>query len=164
MTGTMDEILDDLEDTQKGRYLIFTVGEEDYGIAIGQVTEIIGIQEITAVPELPNYMIGIINLRGKIIPVMDMRRRFKLEPREYTNRTCIIVVNIREIAIGLIVDQVLEVLRIDDADLAPPPEVKSGFHNRYVQAIGKAGDGVKLLLNCDQLLADNELTPLEQAT
>ena len=143
-----------VEDTQRGKYLTFSVGREEYGIEIRYVTEIIGIQEITEVPELPGYLKGIINLRGKIIPVMDVRMRFRMEGREYNDRTCIVVVDVGEVAVGLIVDRVLEVLSIEEADIVAPPDGKSGFHNRYVNNIGKTGKSVKLLLDCEKLILD----------
>ncbi|MDR3565912.1 MAG: chemotaxis protein CheW [Negativicutes bacterium] len=148
------------EDTQKGRFLTFSVGKEDYGIEIQFVTEIIGIQDITEVPELPDYVKGIINLRGKIIPVMDVRIRFKKEAIAYNDRTCIIVIDIRDISIGLIVDKVCEVLTIADENVVPPPDIKTGFHNRYVKGIGKVGSQVELLLDCDKLLNDDEIDVL----
>jgi len=161
------EIIDDTmelaEDTQKGKFLTFSVGKEDYGIEIKHVTEIIGIQEITEIPELPGYVKGIINLRGKIIPVMDVRLRFKKEPREYNDRTCIIVIDIRDISIGLIVDNVSEVLSIVDENVVPPPDIRTGFHNRYVRGIGKVGSEVKLLLDCDKLLNDEEIDALSES-
>lgn len=141
------------EDTQKGRYLTFTLGKEDYGIEIAFVTEIIGIQPITEIPELPDYLKGIINLRGKIIPVMDVRLRFRKEPLEYTDRTCIIVIDINETSIGLIVDTVSEVVSIRDDNIMAPPGTKTGFNNRYVKGIGKIGNEVKLLLDCERILS-----------
>lgn len=140
------------EDTQKGRFLTFLIGKESYGIEIKYVTEIIGMQAITTVPELPEYIKGIINLRGKIIPVMDVRLRFKREPREYNDRTCIIVIDIGEISIGLIVDSVSEALSISDENIVPPPEVNKGAGNRYIKGIGKVGDDVKLILDCNKLI------------
>lgn len=98
-----------------------------------------------------------INLRYKIIPVMDVRLRFKKEPREYNDRTCIIVIDIREISIGLIVDHAAEVVVIDPENIVPPPASKTGFHNRYIKGIGKVGSEVKLLLDCDKLLNDEEI-------
>lgn len=157
MSESTEELIDSYEDTQKGKYLTFSVGKEYYGIEIRYVTEIIGIQEITEVPELPMYIKGIINLRGKIIPVMDVRLRFKKEPKEYNDRTCVIVVDIKDISIGLIVDNVSEVLNIDENNIVPPPNIKAGFHNRYVKEIGKVGSEVKLLLDCDKLLNDDEI-------
>ncbi|MBB6443983.1 chemotaxis protein CheW [Bacillus benzoevorans] len=153
------ELLEEEEDTQKGRFLTFELGEESYGIEIKYVTEIIGLQPVTEIPELPDYIKGIINLRGTIIPVMDVRLRFKKPFRGYNDRTCIIVVNIGEISIGLIVDSVSEVLSILDEEIVPPPEVnKTG--NKYIKGIGKVGSGVKLLLDCIKLLDENDVEEL----
>ncbi|HEY2420065.1 MAG TPA: chemotaxis protein CheW [Neobacillus sp.] len=144
------------EDTQKGKYLTFTLGNEHYGLEIKHVTEIIGIQEITMVPELPEYIKGIINLRGQIIPVMDVRLRFRKPFREYNDRTCVIVVDIKSVSVGLIVDAVSEVLSIQDEEVVPPPDVTRGFSNRYIKGIGKVGNEVKLILDCNKLLNDEE--------
>jgi purine-binding chemotaxis protein CheW len=151
------------EDTQKDRYLTFQIGSECYGIEIKYVTEIIGLQAITEIPELPEYVRGIINLRGKIIPVMDVRLRFKKEALTYNDRTCVIVIEVREISIGLIVDQVAEVLTIPEEDIVDPPQVNKGGNNRYIRKIGKAGGAVKLLLDCERLLTEHELEELEEA-
>lgn len=150
------------EDTQHGRYLTFAVGEEIYGIGIGMVTEIVGLQPITAMPEMPDYIKGIINLRGKIIPVMDMRRRFHKEPMAYNDRTCIIVLDMQDVSIGLIVDQVAEVTSIADENIATPPDYRAGIENRYLQGIGKAGNAVILLLDTQKLLRDEELQDLQK--
>ncbi len=144
------------EDTQKDKYLTFSLGNEFYGIEIKYVTEIVGMQPITEVPELPEYIRGIINLRGKIIPVMDVRLRFKKPAREYNDRTCIIVVDIRDISIGLIIDSVSEVLSIPEGDIVSPPEFSKGYNNKYIKNIGKVGNDVKLILDCDKLLNDEE--------
>lgn len=157
MKSIIEEIEEIDEDTQKGRFLTFAIGKENYGIEIRHVTEIIGIQEITIVPELPNYVKGIINLRGKIIPVLDVRLRFRREAKEYNDRTCIIVVDIMDASVGLIVDEVSEVITILDENIVPPPSLKSGFHNNYVKGIGKVGNDVKLLLDCDKLLNYDEI-------
>ncbi len=150
------EMMLEEEDTQKERYLTFSLEEESYGIEIKYVTEIIGIQTITQVPELPGYLKGIINLRGKIIPVMDIRLRFKKKPVEYNDRTCIIVIDIEELCVGLIVDNVAEVLTIEDDNIAEPPQLtRTG--NRYIKSIGRVGNDVKLLLDCRKLLAEEEI-------
>lgn len=151
------------EDTQKNRFLTFLLGKESYGIEIKYVIEIIGIQSITEIPELPEYVRGIINLRGKIIPVMDVRLKFKKEPKEYNDRTCVIVVDINNISIGLIVDSVAEVITIADGDMVEPPQMYKGFNNRYIKSIGKVGNEVKLLLNCEIILTEEELDDLSQA-
>ncbi len=155
------ELWEQEEDTQKGKYLTFLLGNEFYGIEIKHVTEIIGIQAITEVPELLDHVKGIINLRGKIIPVMDVRLRFKKPPKEYNDRTCIIVVDIKDVSVGLIVDSVSEVLSIPEQDIVPPPEVGKGG-NKYIKAIGKVGNDVKLLLDCDKLLKDEEVENLNE--
>ena len=160
MEKILDEIMETSEDSQKGKFLTFSVGKEAYGIEIKFVTEIIGIQDITEVPELPDYVKGIINLRGKIIPVIDVRLRFKKESMDYNDRTCIVVVDIKETCVGLIVDNVAEVINIEDSNIVAPPDIKTGFHNRYVRGIGKVGNEVKLLLDCDKLLNDEELVKI----
>ena len=162
MAEILNEDIETSEDTQKGKFLAFSVWRESYGIEIKFVTEIIGIQDITEVPELPNYVRGIINLRGKIIPVIDVRVRFKKEPKEYNDRTCIVVVDIKGTSVGLIVDNVAEVISIDDSNIVPPPDIKTGFHNRYVRGIGKVGNEVKLLLDCEKLLNDDEIDKISE--
>ncbi|WP_071392860.1 chemotaxis protein CheW [Bacillus tuaregi] len=153
----MNEVVLDVleEDTQKDRFLTFEIGEESYGIEIKFVTEIIGLQPITEVPELPEYIRGIINLRGKIIPVMDVRLRFKKAFREYNDRTCVIVIDIDDISIGLIVDRVSEVLTIVEEEIVPPPELSKNS-NKYIKGIGKSGTDVKLLIDCHKLLNEEE--------
>lgn len=153
------ELLEQDEDTLKGKYLIFSLGKEMYGMEIRHITEIIGIQPITEIPEMPEYVKGITNLRGKIIPVVDARLRFKKAVREYDDRTCIIVIETNDMSIGLIVDSVAEVLAMRDEDIAPPPDIKKEGH-KYIQGIGKAGGSVKLLLDCQKLLTDDELDAL----
>lgn len=148
------------EDTQKDKYLTFVIENESYGIEIKHVTEIIGIQNITEVPELPDFIRGIINLRGKIIPVMDVRTRFQKTFLEYNDRTCIIVIDIDTTSIGLIVDTVSEVLNIKEENVVMPPVSKTGFSNRYVKAIGKVDDEVKLILDCRKLLQEDEIEEL----
>lgn len=162
MTDVNEDILEQEEDTQKGRFLTFSLGKESYGIEIMYVTEIIGIQTVTQIPELPEYVKGIINLRGKIIPVMDVALRFKKEPRAYNDRTCIIVVDISDLSIGLIVDSVSEVVSIPEQDIVDPPQMNKGQNNRYIKNIGKVGNDVKLLLDCEKLLTENELSEINE--
>lgn len=147
------------EDMLKGKYLIFSMGKELYGMDIRYITEIIGIQPITEVPEMPEYIRGVTNLRGKIIPVMDARCRFKKELRDYDDRTCIIVIETEDISLGLIVDSVAEVLTIAEQDIALPPEIRKEKH-KYIKGIGKTGGNVKLLIDCERLLSDDEVETL----
>lgn len=152
------------EDTQRDKFLTFSLGAEVYGLEIKFVTEIIGLQPVTEVPDLPDYVKGIINLRGKIIPVIDVRLRFKKPLVEYNDRTCIVVVEIKGISVGLIVDTVAEVLTIAGEDIVPPPQLQNGgYHQPFTKAIGKVGGDVKLILDCDRLLSDNEVFDQEQA-
>jgi purine-binding chemotaxis protein CheW len=151
----MDEAIETDEDTQKGKFLTFYVGDEVYGIEIYHVTEIIGIQDITEVPGLPDYIRGIINLRGKIIPVIEVRFRFKKKAVPYNDRTCIIVIDIKDISVGLIIDSVSEVLNISDENIVPPPDIKTDIRNNYVKGIGKVGNDVKLLLDCEKLIGED---------
>lgn len=152
-----DDDDDDDEDTQKGKFLTFIIGNEAYGIGIQFVTEIIGILPIAELPELPDYIRGIINLRGKIIPVMDVRLRFKKPFHEYDGRTCIVVIDILDNTVGLIVDSVAEVITIADEEIVPPPSSSTGNNNKYINGIGKVGNNVKLLLDCEKLLSPEDL-------
>lgn len=163
MTDIVENTIETVEDTQKNRFLTFSLDDGSYGIDIKYVIEIIGIQSITEIPELPDYVRGIINLRGKIIPVMDVRLRFKKEPKEYNDRTCVIVVDINDVSIGLIVDRVSEVITIPEEDMVEPPQMNKGFNNRYIKKIGKVGNDVKLLLDCEKLLTEDELENLNES-
>ncbi|HBL83443.1 MAG: chemotaxis protein CheW [Clostridiales bacterium GWF2_38_85] len=140
------------EDTQSGRYLTFNLGKEFFGIEIKYVTEIINMMPITSVPGLPNYIKGIINLRGRIIPVMDIRLRFNMNVLEYNDRTCIIVALIDNTDIGFIVDSVSEVLTIPESDIVDPPEMNKSS-NKFIKGIGKVGEDIKLLLDYHSLLS-----------
>lgn len=161
MSQLTNQFVVEEEDTQKGKYLTFEIDKEIYGIEIKFVTEIVGIQPVTTIPEVPDYIKGIINLRGKIIPVIDMRLKFKKSPMEYTDRTCIIVIDIKNVSIGLIVDAVAEVLNIGEENIVPPPSYKSGFHNRFIKGIGKVGNDVKLLLDCEKIISEKEMESIE---
>ncbi|MBU0484939.1 MAG: chemotaxis protein CheW [Proteobacteria bacterium] len=158
-----DDIYDEEEDTQKDKYLTFHLAGEDYGIEIRHVTEIIGIQRITEVPDMPEFVKGVINLRGKVIPVMDVRIRFKLPFREYDERTCIVVVDINNTTIGLVVDQVREVADIPEDQVEAPPKSGKKTSSRFIQGLGKKDDEVKIILNVDQLLYDEELEKIGAA-
>ena len=143
------------EDTMYGRYITFRVDEQMYGIKIRYVTEIIGIQPVSQLPEMPSHIKGIINLRGKIIPVVDMRLKFKRSAAEYTEKTCILVIDNELICAGLIVDEVAEVLTITDENISPSPNY-GGVNCRYLEGIGKVGSDVKLLIDCEKLFNDEE--------
>ncbi|MBE6830395.1 MAG: purine-binding chemotaxis protein CheW [Ruminococcaceae bacterium] len=162
MKETLTKIIQEEQDTQHGKFLTFALDEEFYGIEICYVTEIVGVQKISVLPGAPPYIKGVINLRGRIIPVADMRLRFRKEVVPYTSRTCIIVVEIGDCTVGLIVDEVREVAMIPDECVAPPPDMKIGYRNRFIKGIGKAGDTVQLLLDCEQLFKEDEVRVLDQ--
>ena len=156
-----DELWDeDDDDAMKDRYLTFRVGDEVYGIEIAYVTEIVGMQKITEVPDMPNFVRGVINLRGQVIPVIDVRARFHMEDRTYDDRTCVVVIQLNETSIGLVVDTVNEVMDIPADQVSPPPKLGQGEGNRYIRGMGKVGDEVKILLDAGKLLFDNELESL----
>lgn len=161
MLDLLQQTETDESDTQRGKYLTFLLGKEYYGIEIRYVTEIIGMQNVSSLPQVPAYVKGIINLRGKIIPIIDMRLRFKKEAEDYTDRTCIIVVNILEITVGLIVDRVDEVIDISDDSVSAPPDFTSRYQNKYLKGIGKVGEDIRLILDCERLFSSEELTSFE---
>ena len=150
-----DQLMDDL-------YLIFHLDKEDYGIGIGNVTEIVGKQNVTRVPNMPAYVKGVINLRGQVIPVIDVRTRFGLPFREYDDRTCSIVINVAKTQFGLLVDVVDEVISIDPDKISPPPSIAAQQASRFIRGMGRTdgSDRVKLLLEVERLLCDEELAQL----
>lgn len=155
---SQDVIPDDNDeevDTQAGRYMTFQCGEEYYGIAIPYVNEIIGIQPIAELPDTPDFVKGLINLRGKIIPILDMRIRFNKEEVPYNDRTCVIVITVGEDVVGLIVDTIAEVVSIADEDiLAPPSASRGNAQAKFIKGLGKVGDQVKLILDPTRLIYD----------
>ena len=140
------------QEEQKGKYVTFKSGNEYFGLKIQYVNEIIVFQEITEIPESEDYIKGLINLRGKIIPVIDVRLRFKQQPFEYNDRTCIIVINVRSVVVGLIVEKIAEVVEIKEENILPSPSIGKAdrAQNKYVYAIGKVGDSVKLAENAQE--------------
>lgn len=152
---------------REGKYLTFTLAEEEYGIGILKIKEIIGMMPITSVPKTPEFVKGVINLRGKVIPVIDLRLRFGMEELEYTERTCIIVVEIEGQAgimlIGIVVDAVSEVLNIKSEDMESTPTFGAKLETQYIMGMAKMEGGVKILLDIDQVLNTEELSALENA-
>lgn len=147
------------EDDLTGMYLTFCIAEKNYGVELQHVLEIISIQSITTIPSTPHYVQGIINLRGRIVPVIEVRLKFGMEQKAYDERTCIIVLNIDEMYVGLIVDQVSEVLAFGNDMLAPLPEIGSVNSNKYIKSIAQIKDKLVLNLDCVTFLMD-DLTPI----
>lgn len=159
----MDAVVDTSQNrvaTRGGKYLTFILAEEEYGLEILKVREIIGIMDITAVPQMPHFVKGVINLRGKVIPVIDLRLKFGLEPAEYTEETCVIVVDVGSLT-GIIVDTVQEVLDIKGDQIDPPPPLGATVDTSFVLGMGKVKDDVKILLDIEKVLNAEELRQIE---
>ena len=154
--------------TKLGKYLTFKLNEEEYGIGILKVKEIIGIMTITSVPRTPEFLKGVINLRGKVIPIVDLRLKFSMEAIPYTERTCIIVVEIDSndatVLIGIVVDAVSEVLNIKEADIEETPTFGTELDTEYILGMAKMEGGVKILLNIDKVLSPKEIEGLEKVS
>jgi purine-binding chemotaxis protein CheW len=148
---------------RSGKFLTFFLAGEEYGFEILKVHEIIGLLPITRVPQTTKFMRGVINLRGKVIPIFDARLKFGMPAVEGTNETCIIVVHIRGVEVGVMVDRVSEVVDIPEGDIEPPPSFGAGFNTEYILGIGKTQDRVKILLNIDRMLLVNEMAQHEDA-
>ena len=145
-----------------GKFLTFFLAGEEYGIEILSVHEIIGMMPITCVPGTPDYICGIINLRGKIIPIVDLRRKFGMESKAQTAETCIIVVHVQGVEVGTVVDRVSEVLSIAAGDIEPPPSFGKDVNTDYILGIGKSQSKVKILLNIDRVIATDQLVQLQR--
>jgi purine-binding chemotaxis protein CheW len=150
---------------KEGKYLTFTLANEEYGIGILKIKEIIGMMPVTSVPRTPEFVKGVINLRGKVIPVMDLRLRFGMEEIEYTERTCIIVVEIMgassTVEIGIVVDSVSEVLNIKGEDIEETPVFGSALSTDYILGMAKMEGGVKILLDIDRVLNVDDVRALK---
>ena len=144
-----------------GKYLTFVLANEEYGLEILKVREIMGLMDITDVPRTPDYVKGVINLRGKVIPVMDLRLKFGLEGMEQTKETCIIVVEVNEVQVGLIVDMVSEVLDIPSNDIEDAPSFGTNVDTEFILGIGKAKEKVIMLLDITQVIAGDDLQTLK---
>ncbi len=164
-TGVMNQAVKNIHD-REGKYLTFSLGKEEYGIGILKIKEIIGMMPITPVPQTPEFVKGVVNLRGKVIPVLDLRLRFGMEPMDYTERTCIIVVEIAsdtgKIMMGIVVDAVSEVLNIKHDDIADTPTFGTTLRTDYILGMAKMGGGVKILLDIDRVLSSDEINVLEK--
>jgi len=160
---TMTQAVNSMSD-REGKYLTFTLAGEEYGISILKVKEIIGMMPITTVPQTPPYVKGVINLRGKVIPVVDLRSKFGMDSIEYTERTCIIVVEIAgsatTIPMGIVVDSVSEVLNIKSGDIEETPSFGNQLDTDYILGMAKVGGGVKILLDIDRVMNADEMASL----
>ncbi|MCK5097661.1 MAG: purine-binding chemotaxis protein CheW [Desulfobacteraceae bacterium] len=162
---TMDQAIRSMT-VKTGKYLTFTLEEEEYGIGILKIKEIIGMMPITSVPRTPEYVKGVINLRGKVIPVIDLRLKFDMESIEFSERTCIIVVEIDSeaatVLIGIVVDAVSEVLNIKEEEIEETPTFGTKLNTDYILGMAKMEGGVKILLNIDKVLNSEEIADIKK--
>ena len=165
LAETMDQVVKVMAE-REGKYLTFTLAEEEYGIGILKIKEIIRMMPITSVPQTPEFVKGVINLRGKVIPVIDLRLRFDMGEIDYTERTCIIVVEIEgqagTVMIGIVVDSVSEVLNIKGKDIEDSPTFGTKLNTDYILGMAKMEGGVKILLDIDRVLSGEEVASLEK--
>ncbi len=162
-TRVMDQAVNAMSD-REGKYLTFSLANEEYGIGILKIKEIIGMMPITTVPQTPEFVKGVINLRGRVIPVLDLRSRFGMDPVDYTERTCIIVVEIAggagNVMIGVVVDSVSEVLSIKAEVIEETPSFGTKLSTDYILGMAKIGNSVKILLDIDKVLGADEISLL----
>jgi purine-binding chemotaxis protein CheW len=157
---TMDQAVKAMSD-REGKYLTFSLAKEEYGIGILKVKEIIGMMPVTTVPRTPGFLKGVINLRGKVIPVVDLRLKFGMEENAYTERTCIIVVETAgpsgPVLIGIVVDSVSEVLNIKGSEIEDTPAFGAKLDTEFIMGMAKINGGVKILLGIDRVLASEDV-------
>jgi purine-binding chemotaxis protein CheW len=150
---------------REGKYLTFTLAEEEYGIGIRKIKEIIGMMPVRSIPRTPPFVKGVINLRGKVIPVIDLRLRFGMSEMEYSDRTCIVVVEVEgdggKVTTGVVVDSVSEVLNIKEENIEEAPNFGAAVDTRFILGIAKLEGGVKLLLDIDRILSSEELAAIQ---
>lgn len=145
----------------KNKFLTFFLGEEEYGVEISKVREIIAMMKITSVPKTPDYVVGVINLRGSIIPVIDTRARFDMQSIEYGEQTAIIIIEINKLSIGFVVDKVEEVLAVDDENMSEPPKFGTNINTDFIKNIARVGEEVVMVLDLEMLFAAEELSALD---
>ena len=150
----------------EGKYLTFHLGKEQYGLSVLKVKEIVGIMPITEIPQAPTYVDGVINLRGKVIPIINLRRKFAMQTLENTERTCIIVVEIENPTghqlMGIVVDEVSEVRYIKNTDIEEPPHFSGKQQGEYILGMAKAENELSILLDIDRILRESDIINLEQ--
>lgn len=160
LTETLDKSVKAMAD-KEGKYLTFSLADEEYGVEITKIREIIGMMPITTVPQTPDFVKGVINLRGKVIPVVDLRLRFGMDAADYTERTCIIVVELAgqagNILMGVVVDTVSEVLSVKAEDIEDTPAFGTKLDTDYIRGMAKIEAGVKIMLDIDKVLSQEEL-------
>ncbi len=163
VVNTEDTVLE-----RAGKYLTFQLAAEEYGLEILKVQEIIGMMKVTRVPKMPDYVRGVVNLRGKVIPVVDLRLKFSMESQEDTERTCIIVVQIdlagEQVTMGIIVDEVSEVLDVAENQIEEAPSFGENVSTEFILAVGKIDEKVVMFLDIDKVLSSEDIDLIEEAS
>ena len=165
--SSQDQVISSRSKELAGKFLTFCCGDEEFGIGILKVQEIIGMMKVTRVPRVSTYIRGVINLRGKVIPIIDLRQRFQLEETPDTDRTCIVVVQVDrgddQVTMGIVVDEVSEVMDVAATQIEPPPRFAASVDTNFLTGIGKIGEKVIMLLDIDRLLSDEEVAEVVEA-
>ena len=156
------EAVETKQEATEGKFLTFVLGNEEYGIEILRVREIIGLMDITIVPQTPDYMKGVINLRGKVIPVIDQRLKFLMPEEKHTQETCVIVAEVNNTSIGIIVDSVSEVLDIKSGEIEDTPSFGQGIDTDFIMGMGKTREKIIILLDIEVVLSSEEIEIVKQ--
>ena len=159
-----EEMLNRKREIEGGKFLTFHLKGEEYGLEILKVRDIIGLMDITHVPQTPEYVKGVINLRGQVIPVIDLRLKFSLQGNEYDKKTCIIVVSVNDVLMGIVVDTVSEVMDIDSENIETTPSFGTALETDYILGMGKVEEKVKILLDIDKVLTLDEMVLIKNMT
>jgi purine-binding chemotaxis protein CheW len=159
-----ETVVEKEQSTRAGKYLTFALAEEEYGLEILKVREIISMSEITSVPKTPDYVKGVINLRGKVIPVVDLHLKFSMDEAPYTDETCIIVVDVNGVEMGIIVDHVSEVLNIASGDIEDAPEFGASVNIDFILGMGKAEGRVTILLDISRVIGAEDIQTITDST
>lgn len=158
-------LVDDDDENASGvsKYLLFKLGDEEYGVDISKVTGIEELHKVTHIPDMPSFMKGVINLRGRVIPILDLRLRFGMEERPYDDRTCIIITTIKSLSVGLVVDTVAVVIDLDSASVDPPPSFKSDSgKEKYIHGLARVDEDVKILVDVDRIIHEDDIRALKE--
>lgn len=164
INGLYDDIYEDDDYKKISKYLSFSIANKEYGMDITNINEIVELQKITEIPDMPVYVKGVINLRSQVIPVIDVRKRFGLESIEYDSKSCIIISNINGLVVGFIVDRVNEALNIPDENISDPPSFRDDAgKNKFVSGIARMEESVIVILDVEKLLYEEDINSLKEA-
>lgn len=163
MLNAVSEVNKSVVTGEEGQYVTFLLGDEEYGLEILAVQEIIGFTHITHVPHLPDFIKGVINLRGTVVPVIDLRLKFGLGQADYNNHTCVVVVKMEERVMGMVVDVVSEVVNFPEGSVEPAPPFGTNIKADFIKAMGKVGDRLVIILDIDKVLSNDELAAIVNA-